>query len=525
MSVDASAAVVERGRPEPQPLVPVRELRDHEQPVASPRTRSEVRSALEAIATQAVSEAEMSIGRFLDAPGEVAALRVEQTLLDTMAAAATHMTAAALVAAHGDAEFVAGCKERAKESETSSGETVKRREKQMSRVRLRFASGMVLAISTVYFARVTKRSRKRRGKSGVGSYPVLEGLGIISRCTAALLSVVGKLAVTTSSFVEASELLGEHGCQIPPNLVRSVTLRLGDAAIRERESRLAAVRDGLPLTDELAGKRVVIGGDGGRIMIRAGQRRGRKRKSGRRAMKPVWREPKVLTIYVVDDGGKIDRRMRPVYEATMGDADRLFQLLAMELKTRGGARAKSISLVADGAEWIWNRVDDLADTIGVPHDRIIRVVDFYHAVEHLTAVADHCRFLKGDKRKAWLRRMRTFLKNGDIERIVREIDDLRRGRNAKAIARERDYFSVRSERMRYGVFKRKGIPIGSGAIESAVRRVVNLRCKGPSIYWSETGAERVLHLRSYAKAGRWEELAVAAITTKRRSANPCQAAA
>ena len=44
------------------------------------------------------------------------------------------------------------------------------------------------------------------------------------------------------------------------------------------------------------------------------------------------------------------------------------------------------------------------------------------------------------------------------------------------------------------------LPIGSGAIESAIRRVVNLRLKGASIYWHKKSAEAVLLLRSYYKA-------------------------
>jgi hypothetical protein len=57
------------------------------------------------------------------------------------------------------------------------------------------------------------------------------------------------------------------------------------------------------------------------------------------------------------------------------------------------------------------------------------------------------------------------------------------------------------------------LPIGSGAIESAIRRVVNLRLKGPSIYWHKTSAEAVLLLRSYYKAGRWNHLERQALTT------------
>jgi hypothetical protein len=50
------------------------------------------------------------------------------------------------------------------------------------------------------------------------------------------------------------------------------------------------------------------------------------------------------------------------------------------------------------------------------------------------------------------------------------------------------------------------LPIGSGAIESTVRRIVNLRLKGPSICWCRTSAETILLLRSYYKAGRWRLL-------------------
>ncbi len=57
------------------------------------------------------------------------------------------------------------------------------------------------------------------------------------------------------------------------------------------------------------------------------------------------------------------------------------------------------------------------------------------------------------------------------------------------------------------------LPIGSGAIERAIRRVVNLRLKGPSISWHKTSAEAVLLLRSYDKAGRWNHLERQALTT------------
>ena len=60
--------------------------------------------------------------------------------------------------------------------------------------------------------------------------------------------------------------------------------------------------------------------------------------------------------------------------------------------------------------------------------------------------------------------------------------------------------------MRYGGWRERGIPVGSGAVESSVRRVINLRLKGASVTWLEEHAEGVLHLRAFAKSGRWGEL-------------------
>ena len=57
--------------------------------------------------------------------------------------------------------------------------------------------------------------------------------------------------------------------------------------------------------------------------------------------------------------------------------------------------------------------------------------------------------------------------------------------------------------MAYPTLKSLKLPLGSGAIESAIRRVVNLRLKGPCIFWYKENAEKILMLRAFYKAGRW----------------------
>ncbi len=62
------------------------------------------------------------------------------------------------------------------------------------------------------------------------------------------------------------------------------------------------------------------------------------------------------------------------------------------------------------------------------------------------------------------------------------------------------------------------LPIGSGAIESTIRREVNLRLKGVSVYWHKRSAEAILLLRSNYKAERWNHLEQQALTISTEAA-------
>lgn len=94
--------------------------------------------------------------------------------------------------------------------------------------------------------------------------------------------------------------------------------------------------------------------DGGRVQIRR-RVAGRPRRGGRKHFETEWREPKVLTVYVLDDEGRRDRQVRSVLDGTLGDADAVFELLLYHLRRLGAHRASELTLIGDGAEWIWKR--------------------------------------------------------------------------------------------------------------------------------------------------------------------------
>ena len=99
-----------------------------------------------------------------------------------------------------------------------------------------------------------------------------------------------------------------------------------------------------------------------------------------------------------------------------------------------------------------------------------------------------------------MRQAKRRLSRGQIDELVAMIDKLAVGRRAKDILEHRDYFVRNKARMQYAEFKRAGVPRGSGAIESAIRRIINMRMKSNGMFWLEVNAEGMLLLRSYLKA-------------------------
>ena len=96
--------------------------------------------------------------------------------------------------------------------------------------------------------------------------------------------------------------------------------------------------------------------------------------------------------------------------------------------------------------------------------------------------------------------------NDKVEGFIKKLKTDTKGFRGKKVTVERNYFINNQARLGYKVATDMGLPLGSGAIESSIRRVVNLRLKGNSIFWKPESANDMLLLRSFYKAGRWSDL-------------------
>ena len=365
-------------------------------------------------------------------------------------------------------------------------------------VRIRTLGGCWIRIRVRYYRRACHR---RSGKRHKGVYAALVLLGIHERCTPGLAGTASAWSALLSSFDEVRQVLLEQGVKMDVKTLRKLTYRYAERARVVQQAGLLSPGEDA----RVAGRRVVVSSDGGRVRLRE-NKRGPQTKKRRTRYKGAWREPKLLIIYVVDAQGKLEKSFAPLLDGTFQGPDALYQLIQGYLASLGIQQADDILFVADGAHWIWNRIPDLVAALGLDSERVHELIDFYHAVEHLGAVAALRKSWLAKERKAWVGKQRRVLLKGQVEQVVKAVQAICRGRNSKAITTERDYFVRNQSRMAYPTLKASGLPIGSGAIESAVRRVINLRLKGPCIFWHKENAEKMLMLRSYYKAGRWSLL-------------------
>jgi hypothetical protein len=366
------------------------------------------------------------------------------------------------------------------------------------RVRIFTLGGYWITVRVRYYCRACDR---RSGKRYKGVYGGLVLLGIHEHCTPGLAATVSAWSALLSSFAEVQQVLVEQGVKLDIKVVRKLAYRYAERArVVQQAGQIALAEE-----DTVQGRRVVVSADGGRLRLRE-NKRGAKTQKGRTRYRGAWREPKLLIIYVVDAHGKLETSFAPVIEGHLKGPEALFRLLQGYLQSLGIHTANHVLFVADGAHWIWDRIPKLVATLGLDPQRVHELIDFYHAAEHLGKLTALRKNWSVQQRRAWIRTQRRRLLKGHVDKVVETVQSFCRGRNSKAITTERDSFVRNRQRMAYQTLKSLKLPIGSGAIESAIRRVVNLRLKGPCIFWYKENAEKILMLRAFYKAGRWSLL-------------------
>jgi len=358
--------------------------------------------------------------------------------------------------------------------------------------------------------------------AGLRTEQALFGFG--KKVSPGLETQVSRQTALCPSFDLARAELERGGVKLNIKTVRRIAQQCGQKLLNLRADDLRQWRNGtLESTSELAGKRVTVQIDGGRSKLRGDLKKaplpeetlnedglvvsdaaGRSKRKAKRTFDSDWREPKLLTIFIHNDKGRMEKKSQATIDGTFTGPDATAELVAMHLHRLGAAAAASLTFVCDGAVWIWDRIDAIVKQAGVPSSvPVYQVLDNCHAVHHIS-LALASLGVPTEVRMPLYRDLRSRLRNGQWKYVVSELQQF--ADDNAALQTELNYLRKHGTagRLNYTYFRGLGLPLGSGAIESSIRRVINLRLKGNGIFWKEEHAEEMLQLRALVITNRWD---------------------
>lgn len=186
----------------------------------------------------------------------------------------------------------------------------------------------------------------------------------------------------------------------------------------------------------------------------------------------------------VEDVGRFELRCR-------AEADRL-----------GLTEASRLSILGDGAEWIWG-------LSGRQFDGAEEVLDVFHAVEHL-AEAGRAAWGDGPRLATWLDEARRLLVGdgycGACLALTRPpADPEARGRLMAAAPAQLNYFAGHRDRLGYAVRLRRGQAIGSGLVEGTIKQLVGHRLKRCGARWLPHHVGPLLEFMATEGGPEWDE--------------------
>jgi hypothetical protein len=363
---------------------------------------------------------------------------------------------------------------------------------------LTLAQGDTISVPSWYTTRLKKPiGRRKKGPRGRGTHPLLRYWGFIGKLSPDYVSRVVRSGAASASYDLAAKDLNQQGIKLVSRTVNNLTTKTGAQALNSRDKLM------LEPNEDWSGKRIIIAIDGGRVRTRVNKRGPKKLQAKRVGYKTDWREPKVIAIAKLNKQGKKKTNTKPLYEATLGGADQVFELLTKLTTSCNLHQAKEIILTGDGAGWIWERYQKWHRRFRVK-GKTTEILDWYHASEHLHELTKTCTTLTPKRQKIWYKRLKNLLIEGRYNKLRAEVVTASKKHNCPKLISYLDYFDTHRSRIHYHQYKANNQPLGSGIVESAVRRIVNLKLKSPSIFWKPDNLEKIMHLRCILLSDRWQ---------------------
>ncbi len=321
-------------------------------------------------------------------------------------------------------------------------------------------------------------------------FPLDEALGLLpGRYTPRLQEGGTRLGAKLPFREAAEEIAAWSGTKIGASTVRRWTAGFGRVAeALSRQEAEGLYEGGQPEQEGPA--QIMLSADGAFIALTNGE----------------WREVKTVVVgaygpHWVEKTGRVEVRTAQLSYFSRSYGVREFETYALaELHRRGVGRAQQVVAVNDGAAWIQSFVD-------YHRPDAIRIIDFAHALEYVVTLGQTALGAESEAFQAWFPQARQRLRHHPPQRNLHEWAWLQRRLTSPeqqaAYQAALNYLARRQTMIDYPHFERQGWPIGSGAVESSHKHVVQRRLKQAGMRWAEHNLNPMLALRNLIANGRW----------------------
>jgi hypothetical protein len=245
------------------------------------------------------------------------------------------------------------------------------------------------------------------------------------------------------------------------------------AAASRGQARLIARRKVIPLPPEPLPDKLyaVIDGTGVPVTSKETEGRDGKGDDGRARTREVKMAVFFTQDKLDDEGYPVRDRASSSYIATFEPAAAFSDLVKAEGIRRGAGHVRQMTIIGDGAAWIWGIA-----TRTFPE--ATQIVDLYHAREHLHSLTRSLEFMLLDRKDEWLAARLEDLDYGYIDGIEAAVRKYPlEGVKKDEAERELGYFLNNAPRMRYHWFRQCGLFVGSGVVEAGCKSVIGQRLK------------------------------------------------
>jgi hypothetical protein len=203
----------------------------------------------------------------------------------------------------------------------------------------------------------------------------------------------------------------------------------------------------------------------------------------------IFSDKSMIASVVEERGGSIESSL---YTSHLGTSDAFIEKIKGHMDSYK-TLDKNLVFISDGAVWLRQMVEH-------NYPQATMILDIYHVMEYIGTIAIAA-FGKGKKASKWIEVQRDLLIDSQINTVLSRIKSIKV--EAKLRNLTYNYLDSNRDRMDYKTYRERKLLIGSGAIESAHRTVVQKRCKRSGQRWTILGAQRVLNLRVCWMSKRW----------------------